>query len=1654
MNEYFSTQASNFFNALQTQVDPRTGQFTVNLPLASLVGNNQLGPELALSLSYSPLSSANYGFGTGFSLGLTQLNILTNLLELSNGEKYKVIPGSDIVRNQKLDNFRFVFTNGSNDAEGYTVFWKDGKTEQLKKTEDGSTFVTKTILSPLGRQLNLSWDWSGQVSRLSEVRDEFTLLCQIRYGAFPQVTVWPGSLDEYQLRFELLNDTQLDVISLPMPESETLYWNFVYDMVGTAGMLLSGVSYPTGMKESVNYNQDNGLRFPVNSGLANLPSVLSHTRNPGGGQPETITYYDYTIQNFLGYNSNFGDWSADSDYIYTTLTDYVYGSTETVTSGEVKVTTERTYNNYHLQIAEEVQRKNCVYRTEMTYYAVPWDFIDAQPPQFQLPKKKTETWRYTDGSSSRTQVTETEFDESGNPVWQKAPDGTLTMTTWYDATGEDGCPAEPNGFIRFMKMQTITPSETDYTAPTQSTHYTYSRLGNTEYVVQESQTDYSDGVLLHRQSTEYYQDRDKEFGRIVTFSDTLFDTTDGIQSYTSMQSFVSVVNDGELRQTATFTGHDGLQSSFTRLQSAYNGVLRRETDPQGLETQYTYDVLGRVLTRTFCPGTKYKNSTTWEYIIEVGTVLTTETDAVGNATRTYFDCTGRPVRQEQWDADTSQAWYEVQSVTYNEFGENVTGNGSDWVIQLGKPAERQTIDMLHVYDNWGYTSSTTFTDGTTDLHISHPIQLTTTLSQQGSLGKVTLNSGNILTQYNISGLPLSEIRTDTCENEEGRRQYAYDGRGRLRREEDELGNVTEYTYDAWDRVMTQALPDGSTVSRTYATHLTGKNITTLRVTGNGADGTPATWLMGTQAFDSLGRLTQSTSGGRTTTYTYTGVSPVPTMVTTPAGDVLHYTNIPELGNVISSLTAEGVSQTFEFDPLTGLPIASQEAGSVALTQAWNPSGTLQTETRNGGEGGMRSASHLWSLLGQPVEYTDITGQTLQYIRDEHGRVTRIEDDALTVTLGYDALGRQVSQQVTNTASRISLDTDLGYDDFGREVSRIITDSTGAVVSITQRWQANGQLAERVTLQDSQLVRTETYDYDERNRLVGYTANGTGLSLDGYGHPMAAQTCRYDALNNLITVVTTLDDGSSDIAIFRYENADDPTQLTSVTHTHADYPPSLTLQYDANGRMTRDEAGRTLTYDVTGRLTGVNGEGITGGGYGYDALNRLVAQNVSLGDVRELYYRGDELVNEVLASQSRDTRLIKLGHHCLGMSDRGTLTLTASDQQDSLLWSHRTGEDDGSLHSWSPYGNGEAPALLPGFNGERQDPVSGTYHLGNGYRAYNPVLMRFNCPDSLSPFGAGGVNSYAYCAGDPINRTDPSGHISWQAGLGIGLGILGIAAAAFTGGASIAAAGGMMAAISSTSTTALVVGAVTVASDVTAIVSGALEDAAPEASSMLGWVSLGAGLVGAAGGGGQGIKAATRSRGSYNVTKAESFSGRIARIRSNGLSGDGKAIHGLTVYRADMREPSIIKNNGGFKPRSNKSNEEILSLYKDRLAKQPDALAREHIASPNRDFVSTAMDVECGGYVKDNGYIYEIFIPDFKINNFGPGTFGPGARTLKKGKLFPEFMMNGDTLDKSTMLAIRQPAQSMSREVTFLGAISTEYIKRWKTGGRGAWQAFQ
>ena len=197
-----------------------------------------------------------------------------------------------------------------------------------------------------------------------------------------------------------------------------------------------------------------------------------------------------------------------------------------------------------------------------------------------------------------------------------------------------------------------------------------------------------------------------------------------------------------------------------------------------------------------------------------------------------------------------------------------------------------------------------------------------------------------------------------------------------------------------------------------------------------------------------------------------------------------------------------------------------------------------------------------------------------------------------------------------------------------------------------------------------------------------------------------------------------------------------------------------------------------------------------------------------------------------------------------MSD---VSINALDNMSSLLW----GNDGGGAakgFSYSPFGStagrSAGNAMLPGFNGERLDPLSQSYHLGNGYRTYKPKLMRFNGPDNWSPFGPAGLNQYTYCEGDPINQSDPSGHMSSGAIGGIIGAIVGLGSAILaiaTLGSSIAALLAAETITASLSAEALAAGAGVVATG-TGIASNLTAKSDPGLSKALGYAALGLGVI--------------------------------------------------------------------------------------------------------------------------------------------------------------------------------------------------------------------
>jgi RHS repeat-associated protein len=167
-------------------------------------------------------------------------------------------------------------------------------------------------------------------------------------------------------------------------------------------------------------------------------------------------------------------------------------------------------------------------------------------------------------------------------------------------------------------------------------------------------------------------------------------------------------------------------------------------------------------------------------------------------------------------------------------------------------------------------------------------------------------------------------------------------------------------------------------------------------------------------------------------------------------------------------------------------------------------------------------------------------------------------------------------------------------------------------------------------------------------------------------------------------------------------------------------------------------------------------------YRYDPIDRLTAFAPSEQASTQRYYLNDRLATEIQGSVQRSIMQHKDQLLALQQRQSGTAQtrLLATDRQRSVL--SMLNAKPPSSFAYTPYGHrplGSGLLSLLGFNGERPDPVTGHYLLGNGYRAFNPVLLRFNSPDSWSPFGEGGLNAYAYCVGDPVNRYDPTGHVS-------------------------------------------------------------------------------------------------------------------------------------------------------------------------------------------------------------------------------------------------------------------------------------------------------
>lgn len=1346
VQNYLYSQVFNLGGPNQDGVDLRTGLYWRNLELYEAPSEALNCPSLQLSLRYNSFNTQDIGFGQGWKLNLSSYSRTSSTLMLSTGKHFQVAEAgsSATVADQKLKNFQF-----KKKGSDYQITYKNGTIEILSHNNNKfNEAVPIELHAANGRSLQLAWAQEEGQTRLQTIQEKSRVLLQIKYTkSKTEVIRAPGSTETSTLTLTQNSAKLLHQLQLPLEEG---FWSFTYQKLGGITCLVK-VKSPAGLIEEMQYNEK-GHRLPNRGPYQYIPCVTQHTLRPGNLQPPIVTRYSYSEQNFLAYKGA-KDWKQGEDNSYRAGNTYQYSTSVQVLGGRQ---TKNTYNKFHLLTGiQQQQGKNSI-TTDIGYYALNDTSFQNQPATYQLPKKIQTTYLDADGSS-RTETNQYTFDDWGNMIQKIEPSGIRIDRIYFPASGEKSfCPADPNGFQQYMKSEKITPAPRATSvsslnqAPIRNIIYKYCELPTvTEAIVgyhvavYEIQRLEEDHNLISIGYT-YINEKDKpdHHGRLQQQTVRLKGKYETKYSWK-----YSSLSANQLKKTTEITTYDNYTEQNDTILSTNTGLALSNTDKDGIERHIQYDKIGRIALDMVSPGKKpYEAVMKNEYTVTEGAsgYSITTTDFQGLQTRQHTDGLGRICRVERQDDSGGiiGPFRLIQERKYNQIGLLKSVNNIDW-LRVGDKSTEQHNERRFDYDDWGYLSKITDNSGVAILSNTNPVSMTHVEGIQGE--------GQTKIEFNKFGAVSQKLLLKSDGKTYKRFDYIYDGLGRLVEEMDNSKSITEYQLDGFDRLFQTTCPDGRKIFVQYAAH----SVSALPVSTKVDD-----YTIGTQTFDGSCRITSQTLGTRTTSMSYKGNEPNPASIKTSQGDQLDLSYDSALDYALISVKSKDELETYQYDQRSSALLALR-GSCVAELREYLPSGLLAKEKTQIDRKKQFSTQSTYSMAGKLKTYTDVHGQKLEMQYDQFGRPKQVVQGDSRTTFAYDKSSRLSERCSYDDGKKQSLKTSLKYDEFGREMERVIRIGKELLYQLGQTFNEMHLLTNR-TFKDGkdQLLREESFEYDQQHRLVDYKYQGAQPMMDEAGQKIQRQQFSFDKYDNLVKIVNTFEDRSQNTRNYFYSPGD-PTQLTKITNTHKKYATEIALVYDRNGCLIRDEQGRKLNYDTKGRLSMVSdAKDKVLSQYYYDASGKLVCQKVGSLDTY-LHYRGSKLV--AITSGDQKISFLSDGKTCWGQittqkNGSSQIRLWATDSHQSVLaWYDTQKPDNIKQQQYMPSGYGTSDSL--GFNGQWKDPITGWYHLGNGCRVYNPVLMRFHSPDQWSPFLSGEINPYAYCLNDPTNHVDPTGHVS-------------------------------------------------------------------------------------------------------------------------------------------------------------------------------------------------------------------------------------------------------------------------------------------------------
>jgi RHS repeat-associated protein len=399
--------------------------------------------------------------------------------------------------------------------------------------------------------------------------------------------------------------------------------------------------------------------------------------------------------------------------------------------------------------------------------------------------------------------------------------------------------------------------------------------------------------------------------------------------------------------------------------------------------------------------------------------------------------------------------------------------------------------------------------------------------------------------------------------------------------------------------------------------------------------------------------------------------------------------------------------------------------------------------------------------------------TIGYAYDNLNRLTTkdLPGSELDVSYTYDLPGRLKS--AATTAQTVS----LGWDALGRQVSE-----TGPLGTMGYQYDVAGNRT-AIVWPDSNVT---TYTYDVTNAMSGiYQGAGTSTwrvqySYDDLGRRSSisrvngpSTTYGYDPMSRLSSLVQNLGGASHDLSIgLSYNPAGQIASRTASNDLYSWSPGNTDRPYVANGLNQYSSAGGTsFTYDARGNLTS-SGSAT----YGYSSENQLISmsggvtlsydplgrfyQLSSSSATNRFQYIGDQIAAEYDGSNNRLRRYVPgagrdepaLWYEGSGITGTGYFH---ADERGSVVTVSDSTSNGTSANAYDEYGI-PAPTNSGRFQytGQAYFPVIGMYYYKA--RMYSPTLGRFMQTDPIGYWN--GFNWYNYINSDPINATDPSGTI--------------------------------------------------------------------------------------------------------------------------------------------------------------------------------------------------------------------------------------------------------------------------------------------------------